>query len=134
MYWLLFKYQRNFAVPLDQETIYKRSLTWLRAPAGTLTKEDVFSDPANFRLNAKLKVKIDATEYVLHNEFKFAIECFNQKYRITIEDFTFSYYDTSALKTIKFKMESEDEWNLIKPYIEKIAENLYKYISLKTKA
>jgi hypothetical protein len=133
MYWLLFKYQRNFNVPLKQDAIYRRCLTWLKAPSGKLDKQDVHSDLNHLMLTALLKIKIDATEYVLHSEFKLTIECLEMQYRIIMEDFTFSYYDTDSLKTIKFKMESEDEWNVIQPYVEKISDNLFKYVSLPSK-
>ncbi|MCB0281297.1 MAG: DUF4468 domain-containing protein [Calditrichae bacterium] len=127
MYWLLFKYQRNYDLPFSREEIYNRCLNWLNTPSAKLSKQDIYNDLVKKLLSAVLKVKIDSSEIVLYSEFKLTIECLDQKYRVIVEDFTFSYYDTDVLRTIRFKMESEDEWNLIKPYILKILEHLLKF-------
>lgn len=129
MYWLLFKYQRNYDLPYTKEQIYSRCLSWLNTPSGKLSKQDVYNDLNKKLLSVILKVKIDSTEFILYSEFKLSIECLDKQYRVIIEDFTFSYYDTDVLRTVRFKMESEEEWNLIKPYVLKILEHLNKFVA-----
>ena len=131
MYWLLFKYQRVHNISFSQENIYKKCFEWLKTPSAKIYKQVDFNDLNHSKLIAKLRVKLDAIEYVLHCEFKCTILCFEKKYQLTIEDFTFSYFDTESIKTIKFKMESEDEWNLIEPYIEKINLDILNFVKPK---
>jgi hypothetical protein len=131
MYWLLIKHQKVYKVPLKKEDIFSKCLEWIKNADDLLHHKIESENQVTGIIKGKIFLKIQITDHQIPVEFNIRIECADSVYRTIFDEFYLYYLDTNFLPTQKRNLENQSQWDVIKPHLEKVDNNIYEYIILR---
>lgn len=127
MYWLLFKHQRTFKVPLKQEDIYERLLKWFKRVSASASQTVKYEEKDENTFESNIKLNIKSRGELLQVEFNLTISFDSTFYKTTFEDF-YIYYLTQPGHSKRTAMQTEQEWTIMKKYVENVQNSIYKNV------
>lgn len=127
MYWLLFKHQRTFKVPLAKTDIYDRLLTWFKRISASSSQSVTYSEKDTSTFESTIKLNIKAEQDLIQIEFNLTIYYQSTFYKTIFEDF-YIYYSAQPGSSTRTALQTENEWNIIKKYVNNVQNNLYKNV------
>ena len=127
MYWLLFKHQRTFKVPLTNTDIYERLLKWFRRISASSAQDVRYEDKDSNTIESNIKLHIKSEDELIQVEFNLTIFYDSTYYKTTFEDF-YIYYQTKPGYSQRTALQTENEWNIVKKYVENVQNSIYKNV------
>ena len=127
MYWLLFKHQRTFKVPLTKTDIYDRLLNWFKRISASASQSVTYSEKDTSTFESTIKLNIKAEDDLIQIEFNLTIYYESTFYKTTFEDF-YIYYSTQPGSSTRTALHTENEWNIVKKYVNNVQNSLYKNV------
>ena len=126
MYWLLFKHQRTFKVPLTKTDIYERLINWFKRISASSSQSVNYSELNTNTFESTIKLNLKS-EDLIQIEFSLTIFYDSTYYKTTFEDF-YIYYSTKPGDTQRTALQTENEWIIVKKYVENIQNSIYKNV------
>ena len=127
MYWLLFKHQRTFKVPLTGADIYERLLKWFKRISASSSQDVKYHEIDNNTFESTIKLHIKSEDELIQIEFNLTVYFDSTYYKTTFEDF-YIYYQTTAGQSQRTAMQTENEWIIIKKYVDNVQNSIYRNI------
>jgi len=128
MYWLLIKQQKVFKVPLKKEDIFTKCLNWIKNADDLMHHKIESENPLTGVIKGKIFIKIQITDHQIPVEFNVRIECKDSEFRTIFDEFYLYYLDTNFLPTKKQNLENQSQWDVIKPHLENVENNIYQSV------
>jgi hypothetical protein len=129
MYWLLFKHQRTFKVPLTNSDIYERLVKWYRRISLSTSQTVKYSEKDNHTFESTLQLNIKSENDLIRIEFNLTIYYDSTFYKTTFEDF-YIYYATDPEHSRRTALQTETEWNIVKKYVDNVQNSIYKNVMI----
>ena len=85
MYWLLFKHQRTFKVPLTKTDIYERLINWFKRISASSSQSVNYSELNTNTFESTIKLNLKS-EDLIQIEFSLTIFYDSTYYKTTFED------------------------------------------------
>ena len=130
MYWLLFKHQRTFKVPLTKVDIYERLAKWFKRISASSSQTVKYEEKDNNTFESTIMLNIKSEEDLIQVEFNLTIFYDSTYYKTTFEDF-YIYYATNPGKSQRTALQTENEWNIVKKYVENVQNSIYKNVMVR---
>ena len=127
MYWLLFKHQRTFKVPLTQADIYERLSKWFKRISASASQTVKYEETSPNIFESNIKLNIKSRQDLIQIEFNLTITFDSTYYKTTFEDF-YIYYLTEPGQSKRTAMHSDEEWAIMKKYVENVQNSIYKNV------
>ena len=127
MYWLLFKHQRTFKVPLTQTDIYERLSKWYRRISASSSQDVNYHEKDNNTIESNIKLHIKSNEELIQVEFNLTIFFESTYYKTTFEDF-YIYYATGTGESKRTALQTENEWSLLQKYVNNVQNSIYQNV------
>lgn len=128
MYWLLFKHQRTFKVPLTKTDIYERLLKWFKRISASASQTVKYTEKDINTFESTIKLNIKDNDHLIQIEFTLTVFFDSTYYKTTFEDF-YIYYPTKEEGSFqRTTIQTENEWNMVKKYVDNVQNSLYKNI------
>jgi len=127
MYWLLFKHQRTFKVPLTSADIYERLLKWFKRIAASSSQDVKYQEKDSNTFESNIKLHIKSDDELIQVEFNLTIFFESTFYKTTFEDF-YIYYQTKPGQSQRSALQTENEWSIIKKYVDNVQNSIYRNV------
>jgi len=127
MYWLLFKHQRTFKVPLTKMDIYERLVKWYKRIALSASQTVKYSEKNTNTFESNIQLNIKSEENLIRIEFNLTVYYDSTFYKTTFEDF-YIYYVTDPGHSKRTALQTETEWNIVKKYVDRVQNSIYQNV------
>lgn len=127
MYWLLFKHQRTFKVPLTNTDIYERLASWFKRISVSSAQDVKYTETDTNTFESTIKLHLKSKEDISQIEFNLTIFFDSTFYKTTFEDF-YIYYSDKPGSSQRTALQTENEWLTIKKYVENIQNSIYQNV------
>lgn len=122
-------FQKVHEVKLDKNDIYERSLEWMAKTFVSSKSVIEYKDKEDGKIVGNASSEVMAGVFTLPVEFTMSIECKENKYRATFENFMVYYLDGDFKPTNRNRLIYKEHWDSLRLTLENLDHNLYEFLS-----